>query len=518
MGNLGALPALDVRPAATPPDALAEFARVSQIKSQQQAQQMQAQEMQVRQQQLNDQQATTTAMKNWDPASGDYDSLAKSVLQNGGSANAATAIQQHGIQVKTAMQGLAKGDLDAFEAKKKAVGDLFSEHTAIPDDQLQGWALNQVNTGIQNKLLDPAHAMQLQQTVQSTSDPTQLQQKIDQYVKGNLGAAAVAAQAKTTAEAKEAEQKGNEAQASAEEKQWQKFPEMGMLYNTKTGETKTVSGGVMTPGMLESKYVGLAAKQSSGQPLAPEDAAFMQGFEKFKKIVPAFNISMGQGLLNDQAKDMAAENYFQTGQLPAGARSPGMISSIINRAGELHPGGNLAGNKVAYEANKASYQNVTKTLDTLSAFENAGLKNLNQFTDLADKLPDTGVPWANTPIRLLNKDLVGDQWMPAVEAARTVALREIARVTNDPKLSGTLTDSARQEVEGLSPTNATMNQIKHVVEVLKNDMANVHQGLGQQKQDIGKRLNLPPGQNTGETPAQQGPDFYSQFGGKPRNQ
>jgi hypothetical protein len=81
-----------------------------------------------------------------------------------------------------------------------------------------------------------------------------------------------------------------------------------------------------------------------------------------------------------------------------------------------------------------------------------------------------------------------------------------------------LTDSARQEVEGLSPTNATMNQIKHVVEVLKNDMANVHQGLGQQKQDIGKRLNLPPGQNTGETPAQQGPDFFSQFGGKPRNQ
>ena len=67
--------------------------------------------------------------------------------------------------------------------------------------------------------------------------------------------------------------------------------------------------------------------------------------------------------------------------------------------------------------------------------------------------------------------------MPAVEAARSVALREIARVTNDPKLTGALTDSARSEVSGLSPTNATFAQIKKVATILQQDMANVHRGL-----------------------------------------
>jgi hypothetical protein len=211
-----------------------------------------------------------------------------------------------------------------------------------------------------------------------------------------------------------------------------------------------------------------------------------------KKLVPAFNFSMQQGALTDQARDMAAENYFQTGQLPSGMRSPAMSGAIMSRAAQLHPNGTteLAGNRAAFEANKKSYDNVTGTLDTLSAFEQSGLKNLKQFTDLADKLPDTGVPWLNTPVRNLNQNLVGAQYMPAIEAARSVALREIARVTNDPKLSGSLTDSARGEVSNFSPENATLPQIKHVVEVLQNDMANVHSSLAQQKADIGARLGI----------------------------
>ena len=80
--------------------------------------------------------------------------------------------------------------------------------------------------------------------------------------------------------------------------------------------------------------------------------------------------------------------------------------------------------------------------------------------------------------------------MPAIEAARSVALREIARVTNDPKLSGSLTDSARQEVSAFSPENATLPQIKNVVKVLQNDMANVHSSLAAQKADIGGRLGI----------------------------
>lgn len=291
---------------------------------------------------------------------------------------------------------------------------------------------------------------------------------------------------------------------------------------------------------LASKKADLAKKQAeapggSQAPVEPAELAEYikthpnsktpaQDFAKWKaSLTPQAQINVQAGLLTPQAKDMAAENYFQTGQLPAGMRSPGAISSIINRAGELHPGENLSGNKAAFEANKKSYDNVTGTLDTLSAFEQSGLKNLKQFTDLADKLPDTGVPWLTTPVRKLDANVVGAKYLPAIEAARSVALREIARVTNDPKLSGSLTDSARQEVSSFSPENATLPQIKEVVHVLQNDMANVHSSLAAQKADIGTRLGIKAGatnaggsQGGGQSSNAAPPanDPFAQFGGK----
>ncbi len=231
-----------------------------------------------------------------------------------------------------------------------------------------------------------------------------------------------------------------------------------------------------------------AGAEAGARVAAENSPAAIQG-----AVNKAVGIQKGtQSLLEGPAKDMAAENYYQTGQLPAGARSPGMISSIINRAAELHPGGNLAGNKAAYQANASSLKNVTGTLDTLSAFESTGLKNLKNFTDLAQKIPDTGIPWLNTPMRLVNQKMLGSSDQAAALAAGQVALREIARVTNDPKLSGALTDSARNEVSSLIPANATLPQIKRVAEVLQQDMANVHQGLSQQKQDIQNRISGTP--------------------------
>ena len=217
MGNLNALPALDVR-TPTPPDALSEFARVAQIRSSMQAQQAQAQEMQVRQQQIKDQQATTAAMQNWDPSTGDYDGLAKSVLQNGGSANAATAIQQHGIQVKQATQGLQKGELDNYLSRQKATADMLQPLTdanIVPDEQLQKKSLDTVVGLVNNKLLDPAHGQQYAMTIQQTNDPTALRNTISQLVKTTQGAAATAAQAKTAAETAEASGKARESNAAA---------------------------------------------------------------------------------------------------------------------------------------------------------------------------------------------------------------------------------------------------------------------------------------------------------------
>jgi hypothetical protein len=208
--------------------------------------------------------------------------------------------------------------------------------------------------------------------------------------------------------------------------------------------------------------------------------------------------------LTPQALDQMATMFATTGNLPnlgMGAAVARTRSAIINRASDMYPNVSFASNSAEFAANKKSYSNVTTTLDTLESFEKAGLKNLKMFTDAAAKIPDTGVPWLNTPVRMLDERLVGSKNMAVVNAARDVALREIARVTNDPKLSGVLSDSARHEVQSLSPKDATLPQILAVANMMQNDMANVHQSLSEQKKAIGDRLGgTPPGMGAPAAP------------------
>lgn len=195
--------------------------------------------------------------------------------------------------------------------------------------------------------------------------------------------------------------------------------------------------------------------------------------------------------LTPQSLDKVAEMFATTGQLPPlgiGASAAKDRRQIINRAAEMFPNVALASSAAAYQSNKSSLTNVQKTLDTLTAFESTAGKNLDQFLSLAAKVPDTGSPWANLPVRTLSANVVGATNVPAMNAARDVALREIARVTNDPKLSGALTDSARAQVSALSPDTATFNQIKAVAQVLRQDMANVNSSLTDQRDAIQGRI------------------------------
>lgn len=465
------LPALDVRPPADPLESVGRLMALKSMMGQQQVQQQQVQGAQLENQQrqvaLNDQQATTAAMKAWDGK--DINELPSLILKNGGSSTAVFGAKN---QITTLTKNAAEADgavlKNQADRNDMIAGHLENVKSAPAEGKQDAYA------AAVNDLIQKGYAKQGQLPDQYPGDD-----KIDMIEKTFMGQKQIVDQelknrqtnsdvAKNTAQASEA---NAAASAKSSEALWyQQHPNAG-------------APGV--PPETASAADWLAKPENKGKSLSDYNIAM-------KKIVPAYNFSLQQGNLTDQAKDMAAENYFQTGQLPSGMRSPAMSGAIISRAAQLHPNATteLAGNRAAYEANKKSYDNVTGTLDTLSSFEQSGLKNLKQFTDLASKLPDTGVPWLNTPVRNLNQNLVGAEYMPAIEAARGVALREIARVTNDPKLSGSLTDSARGEVSNFSPENATLPQIKHVVEVLTNDMANVHSSLAQQKADIGTRLGI----------------------------
>lgn len=475
------LPALDVKPAQSP-DVMGDVSKLMMLRQMMNQNTSQQQEQQIRQQQIQDQQATTSAMKNWDGK--DYDALSKSILENGGSANAAQNASLHGLNIKKQVSDIAAQDattgsknLETFIGTHKAVGDALEplvDPKIVPDDQLHQKAADTVNQLRQGKVIGDAEAQQAMGVIQNTQDPTALRTAIDTIAKTSMGAKAIAEQHKAEAETTKDTAQGTEATAAAEQKRTE-----SQWYQQHGG-----APGVPVEAQQQADWL----KKNPGK--GPSDFAIAM-----KKIVPAYQFNLQSGLLNDQAKDMAAENYYQTGQLPAGARSPAIISSIINRAAELHPGGNLAGNKAAFEANKSSLTSLQKNFDQVTAFENTAGKNLDVFLGTAKKVIDSGSPWINRPLRVVDASGLGDADQAAFNAARVTAVTEIAKVLNSSNASGVLSDSARHEVEGLIGPNASLKQIVSAANILKRDMGNRHEAYQMQIGDIQKRMG-PPSQTS----------------------
>src|SRR5207302_6215012 len=106
------------------------------------------------------------------PSSG-YEALAHSVLKNGGSATAATAIQQHGLEVRKTASDIAKAD---EETGSKHLENLSKRHDLLlgslnavmdgPDEGLNQRLVSATQQAQQDGLIDPPHAQQITQFAQ----------------------------------------------------------------------------------------------------------------------------------------------------------------------------------------------------------------------------------------------------------------------------------------------------------------------------------------------------------------
>jgi hypothetical protein len=186
--------------------------------------------------------------------------------------------------------------------------------------------------------------------------------------------------------------------------------------------------------------------------------------------------------LTPQALDMAALSYRKTGTMPTlGMGDKTNRQAIMNRAATLTPeditrieagGVDLAASRATYGADTASLKKLQGQRDAIGAFENTASKNIDLFLNTAGKVVDTGSPLANALVRGVSGKVLGSPDQAAYDAARQVAINEVAKITSNPNLSGTLSDSARKEVEAFNPSNATLKQAVAVMRTLKQDMAN----------------------------------------------
>lgn len=200
--------------------------------------------------------------------------------------------------------------------------------------------------------------------------------------------------------------------------------------------------------------------------------------------------------LTPEALTLTAHQYAMTGQLPPmgmGKQGAAVRTKIINEAAKAYAGLDLPTQVAAYNANKESLKKLQGQRDAIGAFENTAAKNIDTFLATAGKVVDTGSPLANTLVRQVSGKLLGSPDQAAFDAARQVAINEIAKIVSNPNLSGTLSDSARHEVEAFNPQNATLAQSVAVMRLLKQDMQNRTGSLDEQIKDVQGRIATPPG-------------------------
>lgn len=247
----------------------------------------------------------------------------------------------------------------------------------------------------------------------------------------------------------------------------------GKYYLPKEAMGQFVSAQLKTPPPPKDiNAVKLAVRAAGGDPddptsITPEIAA---------KASQILKPSQTGGIqLTPEAVQFWAQAAAQGVPLPSmgmGASGAQARSQIINAAPGAAGGQSLTENKANLAANTQSLKAMQKMRDAVGAFEGTALANLDLFMKQAKSVVDSGSPLINTPLRSINRSLLGSKDMAAYDAARTVALTEIAKVVNNPNLTGQLSDSARHEVSLLVPENATLGQIYRVADILKKDMAN----------------------------------------------
>jgi hypothetical protein len=202
----------------------------------------------------------------------------------------------------------------------------------------------------------------------------------------------------------------------------------------------------------------------------------------------------GSGGLDPDVVDREAAAYNITHTLPSlgmGKDATAAKRAIMKRAAELAKASGddagLASNAASYKSDSASLRKLQTQADSVQAFEDTALKNLDTALGAAAKVPDAGGSLLNTPIRAW-ADRMGNTDMSAYKAALTTARTEIGKVLSGATGNAAVSEGARHEVEALLGDNASLAQLKAAADILKKDMTNRKEAVAESIGAIHGRL------------------------------
>lgn len=424
----------------------------------------------------------------------DPQDLAGLVLKHGGSAQAAMSAMQGIIAQKQALSKLTDDQL-AQESKyadlRAGIADAVNNATG-PDARQTAWA-----QGMQSLMRAGDRSVM--------GAPVQVppQEEIGKYLPILQTHSAMIAQEQKDRETTAKETEAQAAQTKAEQGNWEKFPELGLLYNTQTKQSVPVSGGTLTPPMMESKYVQLQQQKAQGQPLSSSDQAFVQGYERYKTLVPAFNFNLqNSGAAadsggNPSAIAQAIANGSMAWKDAVSPRTPmATKNAILSHVFKLNPSFDTA--EFGLEQDAAKKARSGAWADTRLAY--------NTAIDHADQLSKAAAALGNGDVRALNsmknffKTEFGSPDVPTFAAIANAYNHEVTSVVS----KGHITDAEVQSGHAVMPDNASPDQIRSAADAFKGLMTSKRDELDKIiKAGAVNKANAMLNVHSGSTPAAQ---------------
>lgn len=493
-------------------NSLAEYARAAQEKQQtaliQQQTQAAAQENQIRAQQMKDQDALTKTLTQYDPAKHSINDIPQLITSNGGSGAAALQAQQGLIAQRKNLSSLSDEQFAQEQKKADLISGMHDTVSQAPPEQ-------------KNELYQQGLRQLSSAGVDVSKEP--IEYPGDDVFAQHLPAirlhSALVAEAEkdreTTAKEQEAAAKTTEANA----KNIEAIPQLGITLDKSTGQTKPIAGaaGVMPPQMMESKYVALAQKKASGQPISKDDAAWMQGYEKYKTLVPVANFNLqnagaavDSGGNPSQIAQALANNSMKWSEAVSPRTPQAVKNQIMAQVFKLNP--NYDTGEFGLEQEAAKKARSGAWADTRLAY--------NTAIDHADQLLAASDALKNGDVQKLNqlKNYFSTQFgSPDASTAQAIANAYNHEVTS-VVAKGHMTDAEVAQGHGVLDVNkASPEQIKGVAQAYKNLMTSKRDELDKIiKAGAGAKANAVTGVQSGDQPPQN--DFFSKFGGKARPQ
>jgi hypothetical protein len=282
--------------------------------------------------------------------------------------------------------------------------------------------------------------------------------------------------------------------------EWKGEPTVGLEINTKTGETRPMQGAAVTPQMQEAKYIGLAQKRAAGQPLSPDDAAFMKGYEKFKTLVPVANFNLqNSGAAVDQGGNPSeVAKAIANGQMAwkdaVSPRTPQSVKNqILSQVFKINPNFDTA--EFGLEQDAAKKARSGQWADTRLAY-NTAIDHAQQLLSAADALGNGDTKKLNSLKNYFSTEF-GSPDVTNFNAIANAYNHEVTSVIS----KGHITDAEVAQGHASLPDNASPAQIRGVAQAYLNLMTSKRDELNKIiKSGAGNKANSVLGTESGSQP------------------